>query len=795
MTRIRQSDGASKGFPRTPVDEYGTHEQGGSRIASPVLNEAQMIQRNFKTTGTLPPATTYAEYAQERLERVKNIIVCRTPGGRVFTMGGFRSVWYNQAQGSSQKVSYYDPQSGLWTALNDYPVAMLRGVACAISDNEVLIGGGTVDGSTMLNTWYRYNLTTGSYVTLPTAHARAYPAAIKVADGRIIVFCGTNGSSNTTTVTAFNPDTNTWTTLAALAVGLYTPKAVLLPDGRVLISGGSTTSSDGIRHVIFNPTTNTSVQISGPTVTNSQFVHLIPRTDGKVYAIIAATGALHVYDPVAAAWTALTAPPVAITHDSGTYESAALGTNNDLIVCFPSGSTTTVRRYSASLDTWSTVYTQSGAYFQYRRPQHVSLPDGRILLIGGIEGSNTTLRSSPIFDPSTNTFDATTQPPVITDVMPSFSGKANGGQYSLYAETPWHPTGTYQWKKDGANISLSGMAPTNFTPVPADHGKNITVTVTTPGGAITSPNIPITIIPNDIGIDYASTELLSFYLSVASGNGADSAATDGVGVVWAIVYEASQYRAYRSTDNGSTFTLTWAPGAGVSLYGVAFGAGKFVFIGNGADGYKRIWSIDANGTTATQRWIASSAGGSLSHVFFDGTSFYATDYGYSRLTSSDGVTWAFAGASTYLTGAPWIYGMVKLGSGRYVVTDSNNKVWTTDDLDVWTLRYTATGTISSIALSPDGSRVIISRGSSDAARYSTDGGVTWNAYGENLGRLAVGGGKMFSCSVSVPPKVSVDNGVTWTAAVTNPLSNHFPFYTAGRVLALAISGAPNYVSP
>lgn len=72
MPRIRQSDGASKGHPRTPLDEYMQR----SSVGSPVLNEAQLIQRKFKLTATQAPAQIGKTWqsilvSPRRLSRIK----------------------------------------------------------------------------------------------------------------------------------------------------------------------------------------------------------------------------------------------------------------------------------------------------------------------------------------------------------------------------------------------------------------------------------------------------------------------------------------------------------------------------------------------------------------------------------------------------------------------------------------------------------------------------------------------------------------------------------------------------
>lgn len=79
----------------------------------------------------------------------------------------------------------------------------------------------------------------------PMQHAREYPNATLLPDGKVLVTGGTSKPLNDTTgavhaAELWNPATETWTTLASAATPrVYHSAALLLPDGRVLSTGGN----------------------------------------------------------------------------------------------------------------------------------------------------------------------------------------------------------------------------------------------------------------------------------------------------------------------------------------------------------------------------------------------------------------------------------------------------------------------------------------------------------------------------------------------------------------------------
>ncbi len=81
--------------------------------------------------------------------------------------------------------------------------------------------------------------------TAPMAHGRSYHNMTLLPDGTVLASGGQSNSDGTDLTKSvlpaeiWNPDTETWTTVAPLTNGrLYHSTALLLPDGRVLMAGG-----------------------------------------------------------------------------------------------------------------------------------------------------------------------------------------------------------------------------------------------------------------------------------------------------------------------------------------------------------------------------------------------------------------------------------------------------------------------------------------------------------------------------------------------------------------------------
>lgn len=228
---------------------------------------------------------------------------------------------------------------------------------------------------------------------------------VKLLDGRYMVVSGPNTCcSQTNTVEIYNENTQQWelTGSTNLARDQFTP--VLLNDGRVLIAGGS--PGQNIAHKraeIYNPVTGVWTEIVSMNTERRAAVY-IKLQDGRVLAISGGNGdhqplySTEIYDPVTDVWT-YTGDVINPIWGGDSANAVVLNDGRVLLIGnFINATSSTTQIYNPSSGTWS-----AGGNLVV--PRHtasmVKLQDGRVLLMGGVDGSDT-VADAEIFDPSTN---------------------------------------------------------------------------------------------------------------------------------------------------------------------------------------------------------------------------------------------------------------------------------------------------------------------------------------------------------------------------------------------------------
>ena len=134
---------------------------------------------------------------------------------------------------------------------------------------------------------YLLDPVTGSYTQVPSAAADLFCAGQAVlSDGRILVVGGTatQGGLGIRDVTAFDPATETWQTLAPMNHPRWYPTATTLADGRVLVTSGSNTSSTDIVPVpeVYSPTTNSWTDLTGANRSIPYYPFMYQLGDGSI---------------------------------------------------------------------------------------------------------------------------------------------------------------------------------------------------------------------------------------------------------------------------------------------------------------------------------------------------------------------------------------------------------------------------------------------------------------------------------------------------------------------------------
>jgi Kelch motif/Galactose oxidase, central domain len=263
----------------------------------------------------------------------------------------------------------FTPTGSLGTARSGASGALLP-------DGRVLIAGGYFNFTPGLSSAEVFDPAAGSFSSAGIGSmdaARLAAAAARLPDGRVLIAGGLNDNSYFANALIFDPATNSFSVVGSpgiVPIGLMsTPRfddvAAPLPDGRVLIAGGSPDgiSSDVLASAeVFNPATQTfsSAGIGSMSTPRAGAV-AAPLPDGRV--LIA--GGYH---------GATNALPSAEVFDPATNSFSATGI----------GSMTTSREGGVA----------------------APLPDGRVLIAGGLDNAEAFLSSAEVFNPATNSFSS-----------------------------------------------------------------------------------------------------------------------------------------------------------------------------------------------------------------------------------------------------------------------------------------------------------------------------------------------------------------------------------------------------
>lgn len=157
---------------------------------------------------------------------------------------------------STTAVQRWNPATGTWSS----GASMAQGRAghqynqVTLGDGRVLMTGGVFVPSLLgattaapINDAELYDPVANSWQTADMNDARALHSATVLADGRVAVCGGAQGTllapTSIANVEVFSPVTNTWTTAPALTAPRSSQVATLQPDGTLLLIGGQGSSS------------------------------------------------------------------------------------------------------------------------------------------------------------------------------------------------------------------------------------------------------------------------------------------------------------------------------------------------------------------------------------------------------------------------------------------------------------------------------------------------------------------------------------------------------------------------
>jgi hypothetical protein len=345
---------------------------GGLNAEDVALSTAELFDPTtsaFRTVGSM--AAARADQTATRLA-----------DGRVLIAGGIQTqpdAGGNVLERPLSSAEIFDPRTGEFKPVGSMTTSRARHTAALLPDGSVLITGGISDAGAPTATAEVFDPGSSTFRPVEAMSiGRASHSATVLQDGRVLIVGGQpdgtgQGQPDLALASAelFDPRTGRFEPTGSLRTERFAHSATLMADGRVLIAGGVNAFGAPRTAELFDPPSGT---FHAAGAAGADHIYgVAPRLpDGRVL-LVAEGGESELYDP-----TRLAA-------DEATPSSSAEA---------PSAPAARPQAVETSV----------------LRSEHTAtlLPDGRVLIAGGIGGPNEVeLASAELFDPSTGRVTST----------------------------------------------------------------------------------------------------------------------------------------------------------------------------------------------------------------------------------------------------------------------------------------------------------------------------------------------------------------------------------------------------
>jgi len=329
------------------------------------------------------------------------------PDGRVLLAGGGSCAGTQRIVLNTAEL--YDPQTNMFTATAGPLAGGARETPSAtlLPTGKVLIAGGD-GGAGALATAELFDPASDTFsLTGSMSVARDIHVAVLLADGRVLVAGGNSGSTLHSSAELYDPFTGAFKPTGSMKVAGTGRRGTLLPNGLVLIEGGGGDTGALSSAELFNPATGSfSLTGSMAFVRLSHTATLLPNGTVLVVGGYHAGGnfaltaeVFYPTDPPFAAPGCLFERTGSMLTSRLNY-TATLLPNGKVLVAGGMTSGGAVLASAELYDPFTGVFSPAGNMGTARELHTATLlPNGKVLIAGGFDGTNT-LNSAEVYDAS-----------------------------------------------------------------------------------------------------------------------------------------------------------------------------------------------------------------------------------------------------------------------------------------------------------------------------------------------------------------------------------------------------------
>ena len=306
----------------------------------------------------------------------------------------------------------YDPADGQWSATGSMTTARAYYGATLLVDGRVLVTGGCTEPTCYHATSSAeiFDPATGAWQSTGNMSTERWNfTATLLQNGNVLAVGGCTlspCSSPTQTTELYDPTTGGWSPSGSLPLGRSQHAATRLHNGRVLITGGFSYVGAQPLAELYNPATGRFTSMASMATGRMSHTATLLRS-GKVLAAAGVSGrsdfrtvnSAEVYDPIANKWKQV--KPLKSARGGHT---AVLLPNGKVLVAggitYSPGKNALVLSSAELFGSTKSKWSKAGS-MKDTRDNHgmVLLPNGNVLVVGGISNGGTVLASAEIYTP------------------------------------------------------------------------------------------------------------------------------------------------------------------------------------------------------------------------------------------------------------------------------------------------------------------------------------------------------------------------------------------------------------